>query len=60
MGVANVGRCGLPERWRFSSLVPIQGKAGAQKGDHNSEGCLDWAEDKLLALVTFDLVILHL
>lgn len=37
-----------------------QGKAGTQKGDHNSEGYLDWAEDKPLALAIFDLVVLHL
>lgn len=58
MGAANGGRCGLPARGRFGSMVLIQGKAGAQEGGHNSAGHLGWAEGKPLAL--FDLVTLHL
>lgn len=35
-------------------------KGWGTEGRHNSEGCLDWAEDKPLALVNFDLVIMNL
>lgn len=50
IGASNVGRHGLRERGRFSSNVLIPGKAGAQKGDHNSELCLSWEDDRHLAL----------